>query len=121
MPFLVFEQDPLVRADICETLAEEFADQLIAGFENIKSAWADAVLSDDSYVVVLSGPAAVVMSALEAVGKALPRAKFLIIGDDESAEERADLRYTYLQRPFSSTTLLASIRTVLSDQREDHS
>lgn len=121
MPFLVFEQDPLVRADICETLAEEFADQVIAGFETIKSAWMDTILADDRCVVILSGPAASVMSGLEAVGKALPKAKFLVIGDDEVTAEQNKNRYAYLQKPFSSITLLASIKTVLCDPPEDRS
>lgn len=121
MPFLIFENDPFVRSDICEALAEEFAGHLIAGYENVQAAWSETVSAEDCYVVILSLPSAALTSAKELVSAALPKAKLLVIGDDESVVAEHGGNYAYLQKPFSSLTLLASVRTLLGDRPEDRS
>ena len=115
MPFLVFEPDALVRNDICETLAAEFQGDLIAIADTLDAIRDLAGTVTSPLVAVLSLPGDATQKFLEQFDNLAASNLFIVIGDDASELGQLRDRIVFLQRPFSSTTLVGSIRAALDN------
>ena len=115
MPFLVYENDPLVRNDICETLALEFEGEPIAVAETIENLRGLALSLTPPAVAVLALPPDVVTGALGQLDQLAQGIKVVVIGEAPSiSDEEASHPFLYLNRPFSSSGLTASIKSALA-------
>lgn len=119
MCYLVYEQDPFVRADICEALSTEFAGKDVVGYETLEglkeglSVHLDR-LSECSVVFATSVTDAKAeyawLGTLPLVGR------LVVVTDDMPEEQPWGQEAVYLLKPFSAQGLIATIRGGLSDQ-----
>ena len=120
MLIAVYEQDPLVRSDISETLAGEFPQSQVV-----------EIGAMDEFVKTLAGPAAPVVAVISidesfrdfssiSKGRDVPATGFVFIADDDTDVTGLSLRHTFVSRPFSSSGLISAIRTALSAQPSSH-
>lgn len=114
MPFIVVEEDPFVRADICEALAEEFPVEDVAVFENADQLLAQNKSFGGDSILIFSTDRS---GGLPSMPEPFSDMRTVFIVDHTDLLVPAPDRKTYLQRPFSSATLVAAIRTVHSGQR----
>ncbi len=119
MPFLVYEPDPFIRADICEIVALEFQGQAVAIAESIESIGEMASGLGGPLIAILSVPASVVPTATRALQTGLKEVKTVIIGADNIDLSAIPEGVSFLQRPFSTESLLISIRNAFSDLQRD--
>ena len=119
MSFLVFEQDPLVRKDICETLEAEFAGQTIVIVETLAGLEDMALALSGPTVAVLAKPSGIAEISLGKINNMSPGIRCVIIGDRPAGDDRTDDGCVYLQRPFSSGSLIGSVRVAMSDLSVD--
>ena len=114
MPFLIYEKDPFVRNDIYETLEAEFADQTIVIVETFDGLQDMAMTLAAPTVAVLAVSGEAVERALAQLEQVLTSIKCVIIGDDPVDHALREEKIVFLQRPFSSGTLVESVRSALS-------
>lgn len=118
MPFIVVEGDPFVRADISEALAEEFPSEDVAMLESVKELDGHRTRPSADTVLIVSTNE---QETLPALPDPFGKSRTVFIVDHSELLIPAPDNQTYLQRPFSSATLIAAVRTVLSDPPEGRS
>lgn len=116
MSFIVLEQDPFVRADICETLAEAFSGQSVAVAESMDGITDLAFGWSGPFVAVLSMSSDLEERALGQLKDTMPNASFVVIADTVPDEVLNGTGFVYLPRPFSSDSLISAVRTAISDR-----
>lgn len=120
VPFIVFEQDPFVRADICEALLEEFSDQTVALAETIEGVAETYFGLAAPVVAILSLSSDLVQTHLDQLSRMMPDVSFVVIGDAAPESSESGAAFFYLPRPFSSDSLIAIVKSatagLLSDQ-----
>lgn len=116
MHFLILEPDPLISADIQETLAAEFAGDEIFLTETVDGFAKLLVRLQQIRGVVLSAAKDELeecIKILKSVGHVVPVVAIHSDGPDEVVDDHG---VTVLQRPFSSDGLIAAVRNAFSDQ-----
>ena len=119
MPFLIYEPDPFVRADICETVALEFQGQAVAIAESIENIGEVASSLGYPLVAILSAPTIDIAVATQKLQAGLNEVKTVVIGADNVDRSTLPDGVSFLARPFSTEGLLTSIRNAFSDLRRD--
>lgn len=120
MQFLVYEQDPLVRDDILETLKEAFSG-VIHLIEDLRDFGCCNEQQNTPSVVILSVSGQDVLKERCDTFSLPSRAGVVIICDDLPAETETCVPAQFVPRPFNSRTLISAIRTALSSQLRDPS
>ena len=116
MRFLVYEQDPLVRTDIIETLKDAFCG-VIHMIEDLRDFARCIEQQVTPSVVILSVSG---QDALDSSSETLSfaeRTGLVIICDDIPAENGNRPAAQFVPRPFNSTTLVSAVRNALSSQQ----
>ncbi|WP_156874825.1 hypothetical protein [Sulfitobacter alexandrii] len=119
MVYLIYEQDPFVRADICEALSAEFPDKTIVETESLESL--EKGLSDFSHrladvnvVFVTSTDNAVEDSRF--IAEMPPIGRLVLVADERIVDTQANPNPVYISKPFSTHGLMAAIRDGRSDR-----
>ncbi len=121
MPFLVFEPDPIVRADICETLMAEFADQIVIVAETAQSFQGLVAGLADPVVAVLSMSKEEGMAAVAELSAMTRDTRIVLIGDGLATDAAPAMASAYLQKPFTTKILVDAIKTAFSAPQKDPS
>lgn len=119
MYYLVYEQDPFVRADICEALSAEFEGQEVAEYETLV-AFEEGLtahshrLSQLSVIFVISTDES--EEELQCLAGIPTVGRLVIVTDEEQNDIPENRDAIYLSKPFSAHGLIAAIRDGLSDR-----
>lgn len=112
MSFIVYEEDPFVRADICETLVDAFQGTSIVVAETVDGLRDLAITLTEPFVGVVSLPAGQAIEPyIDALSKGIA-GQMVVIGD---IPQQVAERMAYVPRPFSSDALVAAVRSALGD------
>ncbi|KIN65827.1 hypothetical protein Z945_874 [Sulfitobacter noctilucae] len=118
MPFLVYEPDHFVRADICETIAMTFQGQAIAIADDFESLAETANVLGGPLIAVLSVPSDKMPEASKALQSGSKDVKTIFISDGTTGESKTQSDVSFLIRPFSSESLLSLIRNASFDLQQ---
>ncbi len=120
MNFLVYEQEPLVRDDIVETIKTAFSG--VVHFINQLDELKDNVhLQNHQTIIILSVSGRDIHRSKQDVISYAGDAHLVVICDDPPVDSTSCGSAHFVQRPFTSQTLLVAIKTALSYPLKDPS
>lgn len=114
MPFIVYEQDTLVQADIFETLSTAFED-VIHLLPSLDQAADAAAQLGQSAVIVLSVASSEKGAVQKALSSALTTHPVVLVSTSPLENTPSDRRFAFVNRPFTSESLVQAVNDVLSD------
>ncbi|MFD2741520.1 hypothetical protein ACFSUD_18285 [Sulfitobacter aestuarii] len=114
MTFVVVEEDPFIRSDICEILQRGFPECRVSTLSLLTDLPDVAPKARSPLVAVVSTDRCDVTSALEALGDIGRSWALVLIGDFPAALNLPERRCSLVSRPFSSDTLLAAVKGAFS-------
>lgn len=110
MSFLVYEQDPFVCSDICETLASDFPGQSVVVIENFDALVEYFALGADQPLFLLSLSGAEISQIDKNHPGLLRQDRAVIIAHEKPSDESGLSSTPFLQKPFNTDRLVAVIR-----------
>ena len=114
MRFLVYEPDPLVQADIYETLTAAFGT-LVQGVADLADLPRLVGASDTKTIVVASVTSDEVYQTLNSVADILRQTPTVVVGTFTPPWFVPNEKQAFVARPFTSDGLVAAVRGVLDD------
>lgn len=115
MTFVVYEQDPLVRYDIIETLISEFADARVEPAEDMRDAVVSSASPDEKKIFIVSLPDGTKQADLDQMLMGTQSAGTVVITNAADGYYRLPQKAFFVQRPFGSDLLIRAVKSVLYD------
>lgn len=109
MSFLVYEQDPFVCSDICETLASDFPDMSVTVIESFGALVEHLRKGIDHCLFVLSLSGAEISRIEAELAGRLRRDGAVLIAHEKPVDASNLSSIPFLQKPFNTDRLVAVI------------